>query len=417
MTSLNFNDPRVYWTSPHPRIDSAGVWSYVSVDDLLIKNAEKFFLINLMDRTIFDFFPAEEIIPAEVLADIKQGKASLLVRNLYHGHHTLVRDVYENFIVKHSVHPKNVLLACESVDMADEIRIVAKEFDLPECRYRWTRLLEWSTRESNREPIKDTLQKKHYEKKFLNFNGNRTWSRSAVVLLFKCLGLIEKGYVSYNSRHTLEELRGLSEETYTTIYNCLAKKDLIKIYPLLPPSEVELPPASIRIGELFEANKEELLKLDQLLVDVMNTFDVMHIGDLDYYRNTYFSVITETSFPGMMFWDRYLDGTLTERGRLLSEKVFKPILAKHPFIMVGHPRTLELLRDIGYKTFHPFIDETYDTIEDHPTRLLAIAEEVKRLCEMSDEEVYTFIDNVLPICEHNQRVFYERRIFSQDIIL
>jgi hypothetical protein len=430
MTFVNYNDPRLYWTVPEPKLETHTIWPYECIDDLR-NHSEKFYLINTMDRTIFDCFPAEEIIPSDVLDDMKQGKVTLLLRNIYHGHHSLVSDVYENFIVKHSVDPRNVLIASESADLDKEIHLVAQKFNLPPCRYRWTRLLEWSTRDNNTE-ISDTLHKNHYantclsldtltkkqyEKKYLSYNGNRTWSRSAVILLLKSIGVIDQGYVSYNSRHTLEELAGLSEMTYLAVYNALVNNKRLTTPSEGPAVNTEdLSPSAARIGELLEASKEELLQIDQLLLDNIKD-NQLKLGEKEYYQNTYFSLVTETIFPDLAFWDSYLDDTLTDKGRLLSEKVFKPILAKHPFIVVSNPKTLELLRSIGYKTFHPFIDETYDTIEDHAARLLSIAEEVKRLCEMSEPEVYEFIDNVLPICDFNQKLLAVKINFANDIIL
>lgn len=32
----------------------------------------------------------------------------------------------------------------------------------------------------------------------------------------------------------------------------------------------------------------------------------------------------------------------------------------HPFIVYGSPFTLKSLRELGFKTFSPFIDESYD---------------------------------------------------------
>jgi len=423
MTMLNLNDPRIFWTKPEPRIDSSSIWPYTAIDDLLFKSKENFYLINAMDNTVFDVFPSETIIPIHILNAMKKGNATLLIRNIFHGYHSLVGDVYKNFIIKHRIDPKNVLIASESADMDKEIQLVAQKFNLPPCRCRWTRILENATRYHNQDiSIDGTLQKKYYEKKFLSYNGNRTWSRNAIVLLLKSQGVIDKGYVSYNSRHTLEELKGLSEETYITVYLSLVTREHLTAhsnseFPLAPNISASQSPAASRIGELLEANKEELLQLDQILLDKVLANDQLQLGEKEYYQNTYFSVVTETAFPDLAFWDRYTDSTLTDRGRLLSEKIFKPILVQHPFVVVSNPRTLELMRSIGYKTFHPYIDETYDTIEDHATRLLAITDEVKRLCEMSEIEVYEFIDNILPICEYNKKVLLEKTKFSDDLIL
>ena len=48
----------------------------------------------------------------------------------------------------------------------------------------------------------------------------------------------------------------------------------------------------------------------------------------------------------------------------ISEKTWKPIMVGHPFIMVGNKNNLKFLKDLGYKTFDKWIDESYDDIED-----------------------------------------------------
>jgi hypothetical protein len=85
----------------------------------------------------------------------------------------------------------------------------------------------------------------------------------------------------------------------------------------------------------------------------------------------------------------------------LTEKTYKVIAAKHPFIVAQRPRVLEVLRAEGYKTFHPYIDESYDLIENDVERLHAIKNEVLRLSTYSDEQWLEFQHNVKPIVDHN----------------
>ena len=40
---------------------------------------------------------------------------------------------------------------------------------------------------------------------------------------------------------------------------------------------------------------------------------------------------------------------------------------------MGYPGLLKYLRSTGYKTFHPYIDETYDTIDDDEIRYQFVA--------------------------------------------
>ena len=89
----------------------------------------------------------------------------------------------------------------------------------------------------------------------------------------------------------------------------------------------------------------------------------------------------------------------------ISEKTFKLVAAEHPFIVVGNKLTLKYLRDLGYQTFDPLIDETYDTIEDDDIRMEHIVNELNRLCNLSDSELIAFTNNVKDIVEHNYNHF------------
>lgn len=135
--------------------------------------------------------------------------------------------------------------------------------------------------------------------------------------------------------------------------------------------------------------------------------------DIPYYQNSYFSLVTET-----FFFDFKRDTTFKvkdEHAMFFSEKIFKPIAMMHPFIIVGKPYSLDYLRKIGYRTFSPFIDESYDLIRDHEKRLLAIVEEVHRLSKFSDIQWIEWQTNMKEIVEHNYFVFRNKK-FQEYII-
>lgn len=134
--------------------------------------------------------------------------------------------------------------------------------------------------------------------------------------------------------------------------------------------------------------------------------------DKEYYENSYFSVTTETNFfpdlgspysPDVNNVNRF---NTVYRGNsvFLTEKTFKPIIMKHPFIMVSRPGTLKALRQCGYKTFHPFIDESYDEIKNNIDRLDAISDEIERLSKFTDDMWIEWQSNIKEIVEWNYNV-------------
>ena len=126
----------------------------------------------------------------------------------------------------------------------------------------------------------------------------------------------------------------------------------------------------------------------------INPTDV-RIEDIEYFDNSYFSIVTETTY-----YQRPVN--VLEQDIFPSEKIYKPILMQHPFILMGRPHFLETLRSHGYKTFHPFIDETYDSVEDDDERMQLIFKEIKRLVEFTDEQYKEWMQQIKPIVEHNK---------------
>ena len=129
--------------------------------------------------------------------------------------------------------------------------------------------------------------------------------------------------------------------------------------------------------------------------------------DHQYFENSYFSVVTETLFhhyPVDPSAGLQLQIPNTFPGRFVSEKTFKCVAMKHPFIILGPYKLLDFLKSRGYKTFSPYIDESYDNIENDDERLLAVCKEVKRLSELPEEQLIQFTEFAKPIVEYNEQV-------------
>jgi hypothetical protein len=86
----------------------------------------------------------------------------------------------------------------------------------------------------------------------------------------------------------------------------------------------------------------------------------------------------------------------------LTEKIFKPIINFQPFIYVATKGSLQILKDLGFKTFEPFIDESYDQELDNDKRLLMAYEQIKRLCLMTKQEIHEWYWRMQDILVHNQ---------------
>jgi hypothetical protein len=85
----------------------------------------------------------------------------------------------------------------------------------------------------------------------------------------------------------------------------------------------------------------------------------------------------------------------------LTEKIFKPIVAQRPFMLVAAPGNLAYLKSYGFQTFDQWIDESYDNIQDPDQRLQAIVDQTQRLSAMSDSDLREMHQEMQTVLEHN----------------
>lgn len=144
----------------------------------------------------------------------------------------------------------------------------------------------------------------------------------------------------------------------------------------------------------------------------------LHLNENKYYRvqiSDSYSHTYRTVILGVVLEDNLMPNLLDITkpvklavGNQTSEKLYFNIYFKNPFVVFHNPNYLEQIkRFYGYKTFSPWIDESYDQIEDDLERYHAGVKEIKRICEMSDQEKIEFSENVKHICEHNYNVMSE----------
>ena len=106
---------------------------------------------------------------------------------------------------------------------------------------------------------------------------------------------------------------------------------------------------------------------------------------------------------------------LTIAPGFLTEKTWKPIACKKPFILVATPYALRDLRKLGYRTFDNIIDETYDTIIDDKLRMKAVGAEVERLNNLSKEDFAELLYKLKDIVEFNYNLFLQQHKTTEDL--
>ena len=90
----------------------------------------------------------------------------------------------------------------------------------------------------------------------------------------------------------------------------------------------------------------------------------------------------------------------------LTEKTLRPLACGHPFLILNGPGALETIRSYGFKTFHPFINETYDQEQDADKRMQMVIDEMQRINDSSTKYQQYIWDNCNHIAEYNKRLFF-----------
>jgi len=110
------------------------------------------------------------------------------------------------------------------------------------------------------------------------------------------------------------------------------------------------------------------------------------------YRDTYFSLVTETVFNYPYSFR--------------TEKIWKPIAVGHPFIAVANRGFYRDLHRMGFKTFGHVINEKFDLIDNSQDRIECIAESVEYLCR---QDLASFYKECYNVCKYNQQLYTEMR--------
>lgn len=204
------------------------------------------------------------------------------------------------------------------------------------------------------------------EKTFLCFNRNYRFHRVNLIMLFHKLNLLKDSYFSMPENHVWKE-----EERF---------KDTRYIHPYYREKY------NISMGDI-----DDVQDMLPLTVDTPDFFDDMAIHYIwealsPYYDKTLISLVTETNF---------------EEGIFNTEKIFRPMANRHPFILVGPKGTLAHLKELGYKTFSDYWDESYDDIEDPIERLDTIVNLCDSINNWSAKEKRIFFYKSMKETTHN----------------
>lgn len=226
--------------------------------------------------------------------------------------------------------------------------------------------------------------------KYLNFSHHK------ISKVFICLNHLITNNRSYRL-HLLAQIKKRKLETQGFVSAPLLSKNLIKQELADPNSRLTLSTKKLILNHLVPT-------AEPMVLDICDynkaSADISH----DYIHNALWNVVTET-----VYYDEKLH---------LTEKIFKPIVTRRPFILVAAPGNLAYLKSYGFRTFDRWIDESYDNELDPDIRIQKIADQLERLCAMSQRDLMQMYSEMQEILEFNHQHFYTnfKKIIVNELI-
>jgi len=86
--------------------------------------------------------------------------------------------------------------------------------------------------------------------------------------------------------------------------------------------------------------------------------------------------------------------------------MIKPLIAKHPFILISSKGTIKKLKELGFKTFDKWWDESYDECDYFIERIDKIVKIVQEISNKPKEQLVKMREEMKDICNHNQKLLF-----------
>lgn len=310
-----------------------------------IKGSKHIYIINVYTNQFFitNKTIGFNCISKEYLDDIKNGNAIILMFFIYEGYSGIENnqdfEVIEQWRIDSNLPEYSVYYVCGNLLSEQIVRQRNLKINAKGIHY----FEPWNKYNG------DIVTFKPHEKKYLFLSYNRMFRYHRVRFVIDLIenNLIERGLISLNRIE-----HDLPYETTDEIKNFFKN-----VAPLTIDSLPELK-YNLAINITFED-----------------------------YEKTFISVVTETMVD---------NGTL-----FFSEKIWKPIMVGHPFMVYGNQGSLSYLKKLGFKTYDKWIDESYDDEPDRDKRCEKIVKELKKFGSMTLDELVRIRDEMREICEYN----------------
>jgi hypothetical protein len=225
--------------------------------------------------------------------------------------------------------------------------------------------------------INEIFDKKQKPYKFLFLNGRARPHRKYL-------------YERFRQQHILEHSLWTMLESRPSVSRSFRIQDG-DVNLMATPSELQWLPTEYEVDQYQNATinpgpaNRTLIKHELF----NNTWGEIYLR-AEPYIDTYFSLVTET--------------VVEQPWPFRTEKIAKPLMMGHPFIVATSPGYYQDLHRLGFKTFGHVIDESFDTIPNHQDRMDRIITIVNDLCQ---QNLDSFLEECYTVCKYNQQHLQE----------
>jgi len=309
-------------------------------------------------------------IDAEVLNKVRNKTAYFLVTLFYEGYmdDELLNHLSDYFTSKGF--PLTQIIYMTNCYNGKEVYedYCKRNHKLPEIQMEYFpvfRIDKCDVRLAIKESVISTYQPGPRKKTFLCFNRRYNDHRLMLYLAMVQRGLIDQCYYSMDKTQP--------EANRSFVENC---KYLISRF-----SDMGLDSSDVLAAD----------KLLPLILDNPNFASYPMETSVDpvkhLYDNSLVNIVTETYFFNKIIH--------------ITEKTYKPIAFMQPFILLGAAGSLQHVKDMGFKTFGEFWDETYDLELDDKQRFNKIMAVIESIAKWTEEQQIEFTYKIKDIVEYN----------------
>lgn len=347
---------------------------YITLSDLLTDEYKDKHYLYIISMWNGDFWDRHKnigfgCIHDKVKKDIRRGKCTLIFEYTAEPHSWNGLDMFdllEKWRIKEKF-PQGVLYFL-SGDLLAEDRVKEKKYGYIAKGF--------STFEASLKPsvLVPPYNPTNNANLFLNYNRRPRVHRFLFLYYIKKLGLLDRGLYSYAGETFNDEDFYIKNNKlfYKSARNPFGSFDFV--------TNVDSEIAN-------SINKKEFNIGTQSLVENLALSPYIY----EDYSSTFLSVVNETNVDNQIMF--------------LSEKIWKPILIEHPFLVIGNPGTLAMLKEMGYKTFSKWWDESYDDIEDFTERIKAVTSIIEDLSKKSIDELKSLRVEMQETLTYNRAAF------------